>query len=122
MLFDKEIRFLIATTRPKEAKQFYKEKLGLMLLSESDSTLEFRANGILIKMSIVKELTPGAFTILEWKVKDIFEMIKSLNRKDIFCERYDHLLQDKNGIWTSQNGSRIAWFKDPDGNILSIVE
>jgi catechol-2,3-dioxygenase len=122
MLFDKELKTFLPTTKPGEAKIFYKEKLGLMILSENESMLEFRANGIVLTILIVRELRPQPFPVLGWRVKNILEVISLLKSKGIFSEKYESLQQDIQGIWTSPAGSKFAWFKDPDGNILSISE
>jgi predicted enzyme related to lactoylglutathione lyase len=122
MLTDKKLKAFAPTVKPKKAKSFYKDILGLKFLSEDEYALEFDANGTLLRVTIVPELTPHPFTILGWNVDDIVSVIKQLNDKKIFCQRYDFLEQDDLGIWTSPNGSKVAWFKDPDGNILSLTE
>jgi Predicted enzyme related to lactoylglutathione lyase len=122
MLSDKNLKAFVPTTSPKKAKSFYKDTLGLKLLSEDNYALEFDANGTLLRVTTVPELTPHPFTILGWNVDDIISVIKQLNGKKVFFERYDFLEQDNLGIWTSPNGSKVAWFKDPDGNILSLTE
>jgi len=122
MLTDKKLKAFVPTVKPKKAKSFYKDILGLKFLSEDEYALEFDANGTLLRVTIVPELTPHPFTILGWNVDDIVSVIKQLNDKKIFCQRYDFLEQDDLGIWTSPNGSKVAWFKDPDGNILSLTE
>jgi hypothetical protein len=70
----------------------------------------------------VPELKPHAFTILGWNVPDISSTIKSLNEKGVQFKRYDFMEQDSSGTWTSPNGSKVAWFNDPDGNVLSLTE
>src|SRR6185436_12483773 len=122
MLSNKELKAFVPTVKPAEAKTFYRDILGLKLLSEDNYALEFDANGTLLRVIIVPELKPHAFTVLGWNVEDISSTIKSLNRKEIFCENYEFLQQDSLGIWTSPNGSKVAWFKDSDGNILSLTE
>lgn len=122
MLADKKLKAFVPTIKPEEAKSFYKDVLGLKLLSQDDYALEFEANGTLLRVTIVQELKPQAFTVLGWNVDDIVSIIKSLNDKDIFCEKYDFFEQNDLGIWTSPNGSKVAWFKDPDGNVLSLTE
>jgi catechol 2,3-dioxygenase-like lactoylglutathione lyase family enzyme len=122
MLGDKNLKAFVPTTKPNEAKSFYRDILGLKLMSQDNYALEFDANGTLLRVAIVPSLTPHPFTILGWNVDDIVSLIKQLNDKNIFFERYDFLKQDKLGIWTSPNGSKVAWFKDPDGNILSLTE
>jgi catechol 2,3-dioxygenase-like lactoylglutathione lyase family enzyme len=122
MLGDKNLKAFTPTTKPKKAKSFYRDTLGLKLLSEDNYALDFDANGTLLRVTIVPELTPHPFTILGWNVEDIVSVIKQLNKKKVVFERYDFLKQDNLGIWTSPNGSKVAWFKDPDGNILSLTE
>jgi catechol 2,3-dioxygenase-like lactoylglutathione lyase family enzyme len=122
MLSNKRIKAFVPTIKPHEAKSFYKDILGLKLLSEDNFALEFDTNGTLLRVTIVQDLKPHPFTILGWNVDDIVSVIKQLNDKSIFCERYDFFEQDKLGIWTSPNGSKVAWFKDPDGNVLSLTE
>ena len=122
MLADKKLKAFVPTIKPEEAKSFYKDVLGLKLLSQDDYALEFESNGSLLRVTIVQELKPQAFTVLGWNVDDIVSIIKSLNDKNIFCEKYDFFEQNDLGIWTSPNGSKVAWLKDPDGNVLSLTE
>jgi len=122
MLGEANLKAFVPTTKPKKAKSFYRDTLGLKLLSEDNYALEFDANGTLLRVTIVSKLTPHPFTILGWNVDDIISVIKQLNSKKVPFERYDFLKQDDLGIWTSPNGSKVAWFKDPDGNILSLTE
>ena len=122
MLADKELKAFVPTVKPDAAKSFYRDILGLKLLSEDNYALEFNSNGTLLRVIIVQELKPQLFTILGWNVEDISSAVKSLNLKGIICEKYDFMQQDSLGIWTSPNGSKVAWFKDPDGNVLSLSE
>jgi predicted enzyme related to lactoylglutathione lyase len=122
MLADQKLKAFVPTIKPEEAKLFYRDVLGLKFLSQDNYALEFDANGTLLRIAIVQGLTPQAFTVLGWNVEDIISTIKSLNDKNIFCEKYDFFEQDSLGIWTSPNGSKVAWFKDPDSNILSLTQ
>ncbi len=122
MFADKELKAFVPTVMPDKAKTFYRDILGLPLLSEDNYALEFNANGVLLRVTIVPELKPQGFTVLGWHVPDISSVIRSLNSKEIFCEKYGFLKQDDQGIWTAPGGSKVAWFKDPDGNILSLTE
>ena len=122
MLADQELKVFVPTVMPDKAKSFYWNILGLRLLSEDNYALEFDANGILLRVTIVPELKPQGFTVLGWNVTDILMMVKSLRSKGIVCEKYGFLKQDDLGIWTAPGGSKVAWFKDPDGNILSLTE
>ena len=122
MLADKDLKAFVPTIDPDKARTFYRDILGLKLLSEDNFALEFNANGTLLRVSIVRDLKPQGFTVLGWNVADIASTIKALNKKGVVCEIYEFLEQDDLGIWTSPDGSKVAWFKDPDGNILSITE
>ena len=122
MLADKKLKAFVPTIKPGEAKSFYQDILGLKLLSQDSYALEFEVNGTLLRVTTVQELKPQPFTVLGWNVGDIASTIKSLNDKSVFCEKYHFLEQDDLGIWTSPNGSKVAWFKDPDGNVLSLTE
>ncbi len=122
MLADKELKAFVATVKPAEAKKFYQNTLGLSLLSEDNYALEFNANGTLLRVTIVPGFIPYPFTVLGWNVEDISSVIKSLNGKEVICEKYGFLQQDSLGIWISPGGAKVAWFKDPDGNVLSLTE
>ena len=122
MLADKKLKAFVPTIMPEEAKSFYKDILGLELLSQDEYALEFNANGVLLRVTTVPALKPQEFTILGWNVGDISSTIKSMNAKGVFCEKYHFLKQDNLGIWLSPGGSKVAWFKDPDGNVLSLTQ
>lgn len=122
MLADKELKAFIPTVKPDNAKSFYQDILGLKFLSEDNYALEFDANGTLLRINIVQDFKPQMFTVLGWNVDDISSTIKSLNEKGVFCEKYGFMEQDDLGIWHAPGGSKVAWFKDPDGNVLSLTE
>ena len=105
------------------ARDFYRETLGLRLVSEEPPfALVFEANGIMLRLGMAKELPPAHGTVLGWQVPDIVATVKELEQAGILFERYKQMKQDELGIWTAPTGAKVAWFKDPDGNILSIGE
>jgi catechol 2,3-dioxygenase-like lactoylglutathione lyase family enzyme len=107
----------------ERAKSFYRDTLGLRLVMEEPPfALVFDANGIMLRLAIGKELPPNHGTVLGWQVPDIESAVRDLARAGVRLERYDFLKQDEVGIWTSPTGARVAWFKDPDGNVLSVSE
>lgn len=122
MLARETLKAFVPTVKPIEAKVFYRDILGLRLLNEDNYALEFDTGATLLRVIIVPELEPHPFTALGWNVTDIEAVIQSLNNKDVFCEKYGFMEQDDLGIWTSPSGAKVAWFKDPDGNILSLTE
>lgn len=113
----------LPTVDAAKAKVFYGEVLGLPLLREEmPFALVYDANGIMLRLVIVPELSPAPWTILGWEVPDISATVLKLESSGVRFERYDHMKQDEHGIWNSPNGAKVAWFKDPDGNVLSLSE
>ena len=107
----------------ERAKRFYRDTLGLRLVSEEPPfALVFDANGIMLRLGMGKELPPSHGTVLGWQVPDIKQAAGDLEHAGVSFERYEYMKQDELGIWTSPTGARVAWFKDPDGNTLSISE
>jgi catechol 2,3-dioxygenase-like lactoylglutathione lyase family enzyme len=122
MFADKKLKAFVPTLVPERAKKFYKDILGLKLLSEDNYALEFDANGTTLRVTSVPELNPHPFTVLGWDVEDISSVINMLNGFGVHCEKYAFLEQDQLGVWTAPGGTKVAWFKDPDGNLLSVSE
>jgi catechol 2,3-dioxygenase-like lactoylglutathione lyase family enzyme len=105
------------------AKEFYGEKLGLRLVSEEPPyALVFEANGIMLRLGMGKDLPAAPGTVLGWNVQNIGAVVAELEQAGVQFERYGFLKQDAQGIWTTPTGAKVAWFKDPDGNTLSLSE
>ena len=105
------------------AKSFYRDTLGLTLVSEEPPfALVFDANGTMVRLAMGKELPKVPGTVLGWQVPEIRSAVGELKSAGVRFERFDGMKQDETGIWTSPNGAKVAWFRDPDGNILSITE
>ena len=108
---------------PDCAKRFYRDTLGLRLVSEElPFALVFDVQGTMLRVTVVPEVKPAKFTVLGWQVPDIQAAVSSLENAGVEFQRYAGLPQDGLGIWTSPNGARVAWFHDPDGNILSVTQ
>lgn len=105
-----------------KAKSFYTQILGLLLDHEDDYALEFNVRGCRIRINKVNEKFPVPYTVLGWSVMDIGTTVSELIQKGIQFEKFDGLNQRENGICTFPDGSQVAWFKDPDDNILSITQ
>lgn len=107
----------------ERAKAFYGDTLGLRLVREEPPfALVFDANGIMLRLGMGKERAPVPGTILGWQVPDARAAVQELEQAGVRFEHYDGLKQDSQGIWTAPTGAKVAWFKDPDGNTLSISE
>ncbi len=111
----------VPTTDFARARAFYEGILGLRFLSQNDFAIAMEANGIMIRIAKVAEFTPAPFTILGWRVTDIDATVAKLRKKGVRFQVYDFPGLDENGIWTAPGGARVAWFKDPDGNVLSVT-
>ena len=112
----------VATRDPTRAKKFYRDALGLPLISEDEFALVFDALGTMLRVTRVQELAAAKYTVLGWHVRDIVQTAKDLQKANVTLQRYPGMQQDEAGIWTSPSGARVAWFKDPDGNTLSITQ
>ncbi len=121
MLGSQKLMAFIATRDAARAKAFYGGTLGLPLVSEDNFAVVFNANGTHLRVTPVHEIALGKYTVLGWEVADVPETVKQLQAAGVNFERYgDFLKQDELGIWTAPFGTQVAWFKDPDGNTLSI--
>jgi catechol 2,3-dioxygenase-like lactoylglutathione lyase family enzyme len=112
----------VATTDFSRAREFYGELLGLAIISESPFALDVDAAGTMLRVTKVAEIVPAPYTVLGWRVPDIRQSVSELKLRGIVFERYPGMQQDDLGIWTSPSGARVAWFKDRDGNVLSLTE
>ena len=128
MLESAKIVAFIPTRDYAKARSFYVDTLGLTFVSEDPFALVVDANGISLRISKVPQLTPHPFTVLGWDVADIEAAVDGLTAKGIVFERYGFPGQDERGIWTAPmvdnhtGGARVAWFKDPEGNLLSVTQ
>jgi catechol 2,3-dioxygenase-like lactoylglutathione lyase family enzyme len=116
------IGFLSIVDIPR-ARSFYRDTLGLRLVMEEPPfALVFDANGIMLRLAMVKDIAPAHGTVLGWQVPEIGATVKELTHAGVEFQRYEGMAQDELGIWTSPTGAKVAWFKDPDGNVLSLSE
>ena len=122
ILGSQELVAFVATRDPSQAKKFYRDTLGLALVSEDEFALVFDASGTMLRVTRVQELAAAKYTVLGWQVRDILQTAKDLQRAHVILERYPGMQQDELGIWNSPSGARVAWFKDPDGNTLGITQ
>jgi catechol 2,3-dioxygenase-like lactoylglutathione lyase family enzyme len=122
MLTSHDLIAFVATKRPDDAKAFYGTVLGLRLVEDSPFALVFDAAGTMLRVQKVRELVPAPHTALGWRVADIRAEVEALAARGVAFERYPGLEQDDLGIWTSPAGGRIVWFRDPDGNVLSLTQ
>ena len=114
------IAAFIASANIVEARDFYENTLGLTFISDDEYALVFDANGTSLRIQKVAEVEPKQYTTLGWHVDDVSAAVTALAAKGVRFERYEFMQPDELGIVTFPGGARVAWFKDPDGNMLSL--
>ena len=111
-----------ATVDGTKCRAFYHDVLGLDFISEDDFSLVFDANGIELRIQKLQTFAPQTHTQLGWSVSSIEQLISALRTRGAVFETCPFLQQSADGIWTAPSGAKIAWLKDPDGNLLSLPE
>ena len=122
MLESSELVAFVAATDLGRARVFYEQKLGLRVLEHDDFACVLDANGTMLRVTAVPEVAQAGYTVLGWRVGDIAASVQDLAARGVTFLRYDGMNQDEDGIWTTPTGARVAWFADPDGNILSLTQ
>ncbi len=122
MLGPHKIIAFVGTSDPGAARTFYRDTLGLRLVSEDGFALVFDAGGTMLRVTTVQKVAAAQYTVLGWQVEDIAATVKVLQKAGVKFERFEGMPQDELGVWTAPGGAKIAWFKDPDGNMLSVTE
>jgi len=122
-MFDQaQVIAFAATSSPERSRTFYQQTLGLRLVSEDGFAIVFDANGTMLRVQKVQAHTPPPYTMLGWDVPDVHAAVEELSGRGVAFERFEGMGQDEAGVWTSPAGGRIAWFRDPDGNTLSLTQ
>jgi len=122
MLGTANIVAFVSITDAAKAREFYEGKLGLRFVKDDGFAVVFESKDTRLRAVKMNEVKPPHFTVLGWEVKPIEQAVKSLCDRGIHFEIFGFFKQDELGIWTAPSGDKVAWFKDPDGNILSISE
>jgi len=111
----------VPSTDLARSRAFYAGTLGLEVVSEDSFALVVRTANLTVRVTLVGEsYHVQPFTVLGWEVDDIHAAILDLSARDVEFVRFEGMGQDADGVWTAPNGARIGWFRDPDGNTLSL--
>ena len=122
MLGTTRIIGFVPTKDKQRARAFYEGVLVLGFVKDDGFALVLNANGTMVRISEAPQYTPAQFTILGWEVTGIERVVAELRGKGVQFEKYGFIEQDDLGIWTAPTGDKVAWFKDPDGNVLSVSQ
>ena len=122
MLASGKLIGFVPTKDSQKAREFYEGKLGFKFVSDDQFALVMQAGESMIRIAKGAKFTPAHYTVMGWEVEDVEAMVKWLNKRGVKFEKYPFVQDQESGIWTTPNGDKIAWFKDPDGNVLSLSQ
>ena len=122
MLASMNMMGFILTKDYEKSRAFYEGKLGFEFESLDQFALVMQAGKSMIRIVKVPTFSPLQSTVLGWEVDDIETMVECLAKRGVVFEKYPFVQDKERGIWTTPDGSKVAWFKDPDGNVLSVSQ
>ena len=122
MLATCDLIAFVSTTNPVGARRFYGDTLGLPMIDQTPVACVFQANRTMLRVTTAERVIPAPYTVLGWAVTDIAATILALRECGIRFLRFDGMDQDDLGLWRAPSGGQIAWFTDPDGNMLSLTQ
>ena len=122
MLGSATVSALVGTMKPEIAKVFYGDTLGLKFIGDDGFALVFEGANARVRVSRVPGVTPAAYAVLAFTVDNIEQVVDGLTAKGVVFARFGFFVQDARGIWSAPDGTKVAWFHDPDLNLLSVVQ
>ncbi len=122
MLGAQQLVAFVSTVDAQRAQAFYRDALGLRVISQDEYALVFDANGTPLRVTIAPKVDPAPYTVLGWHVDRIDSVLDGFEKAGIPPLRFDFMNQDARGIWTSPSRAKVVWFNDPDGNVLSLTQ
>lgn len=122
MLASATITALVGTMKPEAAKAFYADMLGLKFVADDGYAMIFEGKNARVRVSRVPAVMPAQYAVLAFTVDDIEKAVDGLAAKGVVFARFGFFAQDARGVWTAPDGAKVAWFHDPDLNLLSLVQ
>jgi catechol 2,3-dioxygenase-like lactoylglutathione lyase family enzyme len=122
MLASATITALVGTMKPEMSKAFYQDVLGLKFINDDTYAMVFEGKNARLRVSRVPAMAPAQYAVLAFTVDDIDKAVDGLTAKGVVFARFGFFVQDAKGIWTAPDGTKVAWFHDPDLNLLSVVQ
>jgi catechol 2,3-dioxygenase-like lactoylglutathione lyase family enzyme len=112
----------LPSTDLNRSRRFFADRLGLAVEESTAFACVLRAGATMLRVTKVDELQPQPFTVFGWQVQDVHAVVAALAAANVTCVRFDGMRQDPAGVWTTPGGDQVAWFRDPDGNVLSLTQ
>jgi catechol 2,3-dioxygenase-like lactoylglutathione lyase family enzyme len=118
---DNPVLFL-ATANAERSRAFYERVLGLAFVADEPPALVFRVGVSMLRIQKVDRVHAAPYTALGWAIPDIRQAVRDLRAAGVIFQRYEGMQQDGDGIWHAPSGALVAWFKDPEGHLLSLTQ
>src|SRR4051795_4061152 len=112
----------LATANAERSRIFFEQVLGLRFVADEWPALVFQLGDSMLRIQKVDRVHQAHCTSLGWDVADIRQAVQDLTRRGVVFQRYEGMEQDAAGIWSAPSGALVAWFLDPDGNVLSLTQ
>lgn len=122
MLAASKIIGFVPTSDSKRARAFYEGQLGLEFVSDDPYALVVKTHSAMIRIAKAQDFKPAPYTVLGWEVAEIKIIVAGLKERGVIFEKYPFIQDQELGIWSAPGGGKVAWFKDPDGNVLSVSQ
>ena len=122
MLRNATVTALVGTMQKDASTAFYRDTLGLKFLRDDGFAAVFQGKNATVRVSRVPAIAPAAYAVLAFEVDDIDKTVDGLTAKGVVFQRYGFFVQDAKGVWAAPDGTKVAWFHDPDLNLLSVVQ
>jgi len=122
MLASSKIIGFVPTKDSAQARGFYEGILQFQFVSDDMFALVMKAGETMLRIGKVQDFTPAPYTVLGWEVSNIEEVVRWLQKRGVALEKFPFVQDKELGIWTTPNGDKVAWFRDPDGNVLSVSQ
>ncbi|MFM1726020.1 MULTISPECIES: VOC family protein [Rhodococcus] len=121
MAFPGELVAFLASTDLDVSSMFYVDTLGLTVTERTPFALVVDGGGgTELRITLVQSKADTGYTVLGWRTADLSATVDELRDKGVDFLRYQGMDQDDHAAWTAPDGTRVAWFHDPHGNVLSI--
>ncbi len=123
MLAQEKLVAFLGTSNADAARAFYEGVLGLTFVADHEYLVIFDSGAARLMLQKTDAVTPPHGTALGWHVKDLATSMRDLARRGVAFERFDGMDQDEMGVWRPEGpATGVCWFKDPDGNLLSLSQ